>query len=324
VLQSRVSTGSLFDFPESESAVLRSALSGLAGDRIYIGCSSWKYPGWLDQIYTRSNYSIRGRFSKKAFEAECLSEYAGIFPTVCGDFAFYQFPSESFWQRLFALTPEGFQFAFKVPEQITCKLFPSHPRYGAQGGCENPSFLDLYLLQEGFLRPLEPYGQKLSVLIFEFGSFAKGVFSDVREFLELLDPFLAALPRQFRYAVEIRNEEFLGGEYFRCLRSHQVAHVFNAWARMPELKDQLAIPESITADFIVSRALLRRGRPYEQAVKLFSPYTKIQDPNPEVRAALRELIGRARESRRAAYIYVNNRLEGNAPATIMAVVGESE
>jgi uncharacterized protein YecE (DUF72 family) len=324
VLQSCVSSGSLFDFPDSESAVLRSALGGLAGERIYIGCSSWKYPGWLDQIYTRSNYLSRGRFSKKAFEAECLREYAGIFPTVCGDFAFYQFPSEDFWQRLFAQTPPGFQFAFKVPEQITCKLFPSHPRYGAQGGCENPSFLDFYLLQEGFLRPLEPYGQKISVLIFEFGTFAKGVFSDTGEFLERLDPFLAALPRQFRYAVEIRNDEFLEAEYFRCLRSHQVAHVFNAWARMPELKDQLAIPESITADFIVSRALLRRGRPYEQAVKLFSPYTKIQDPNPEVRAALRELIERARESRRAAYIYVNNRLEGNAPATIMAVVGEPE
>jgi uncharacterized protein YecE (DUF72 family) len=324
VLQSCVSSGSLFDFPDSESALLRGALGGLAGEGIYVGCSSWKYPGWLDQIYTRSNYLSRGRFSKKLFEAECLREYAGIFPTVCGDFAFYQFPSESFWQRLFAQTPAGFQFAFKVPEQITCRLFPSHPRYGAQGGCENPSFLDFYLLQEAFLRSLEVYQEKISVLIFEFGTFAKGVFSDVREFLERLDPFLAALPRQFRYAVEIRNEEFLEAEYFDCLRSHGVAHVFNAWARMPELKDQLAIPESITTDFIVSRALLRRGRPYEQAVKLFSPYMRIQDPNPAVRAALRDLIERARETRRAAYIYVNNRLEGNAPATILSVVGDPE
>ena len=72
----------------------------------------------------------------------------------------------------------------------------------------------------------------------------------------------------------------------------------------------------------MSRALLRRGRPYEQAVKLFSPYRDIQDPNPEVRASLRELIDRARESRRAAYIYVNNRLEGNSPATIMGIVDQ--
>jgi uncharacterized protein YecE (DUF72 family) len=203
-------------------------------------------------------------------------------------------------------------------------LFPNNPRYGAQGGCENPSFLDFYLLHEAFLRPLEIYQEKISVLIFEFGSFAKGVFSDIREFLERLDPFLSALPRNFRYAVEIRNEEFLDREYFDCLHSHRVAHVFNAWARMPELRDQVAIPESITTDIIVSRALLRRGRPYEQAVKLFSPYTKIQDPNPEVRATLRDLIGQARETRREAYVYVNNRLEGNAPATILAIVNEPE
>jgi uncharacterized protein YecE (DUF72 family) len=319
-----MTTGSLFDFPDSDSAVLRSRLAGLAGDRIYLGCSSWKYEGWLGQIYTPANYLSRGRFSKKVFEAECLREYAGIFPTVCGDFAFYQFPNDGFWQRLFAQTPAGFQFAFKVPEQITCKLFPNHPRYGAQGGAENPSFLDFYLLQEAFLRPLEIYREKVSVLIFEFGAFGKGVFSSVDEFVERLDPFLAALPGHFRYGVEVRNEELLQSEYFRCLRSHGVAHVFNAWARMPELREQLAISESITADFIVSRALLRRGRPYEQAVQLFSPYTKTQDPNPEVRTGLRELIERARETRRAAYIYVNNRLEGNAPATIMAVTGESD
>jgi hypothetical protein len=66
------------------------------------------------------------------------------------------------------------------------------------------------------------------------------------------------------------------------------------------------------------------ARPYEQAVQLFSPYRDIQDPNPEVRASLRELIDRAREARRAAYIYVNNRLEGNAPATIMSIVEQAE
>ena len=241
---------------------------------------------------------------------------------MCGDFAFYQFPTEDFWRRLFAQAPDGFQFAFKIPEQITCKVFPSHPRYGAQGGQENPSFLDLFLLREGFLRPLEPYREKIGVLIFEFGAFRRDVFPGPVEFVERLDLFLAGLPSGFRYAVEIRNAEFLDREYFRCLESHGVAHVFNSWSRMPELREQMAIPESITADFIVSRALLRRGRVYDQAVRLFSPYSKIQDPNPEARAGLRELIERARETRRAAYIYVNNRLEGNSPATIMAVVDE--
>ena len=316
-------TGSLFDFPDSESATFRrrlaDSLTRLARERIYLGGSSWKYEGWLDQIYTRANYLSRGKFSKKIFEAECLREYAGVFPTVCGDFAFYQFPGEEFWQRLFRQTPPGFQFAFKVPEQITCKVFPSHPRYGAQGGLENPAFLDARLLQEAFLQLLEPYQERISALIFEFGAFSRGAFPEAKTFCEKLDPFLAQLPRHIRYGVEVRNQEFLRKEYFDCLRSHGVAHVFNAWARMPELKIQMAIPEAMTADFVISRALLRRGRPYEQAVKLFSPYSEVQDPNPEARASLKDLIKRARETRRAAYIYVNNRLEGNAPSTIMAI-----
>jgi hypothetical protein len=98
--------------------------------------------------------------------------------------------------------------------------------------------------------------------------------------------------------------------------------VFNAWTRMPELGDQLQLPGVYTADFTVARALLRPGRPYEEAVARFSPYKQIQDPNPAVRSALRNLVSRARERHEPSYIFVNNRLEGNAPQTIQAVVEE--
>ncbi len=65
---------------------------------------------------------------------------------------------------------------------------------------------------------------------------------------------------------------------------------------------------------------MREGRPYEQAVETFSPYAHVTDENPEGREALRSLIQRMRKERRAAYIFVNNRFEGNAPQTIQAVV----
>ncbi|MBI2680322.1 MAG: DUF72 domain-containing protein [Candidatus Solibacter usitatus] len=311
---------SLFDEPSPvDRDKLAANLARLAREHIYIGGSSWKYEGWIGQVYSRSRYLSRGRFSKKLFEATCLEEYAATFPAVCGDFAFYQFPTEEFWKRLFAQVPDGFQFAFKIPEQITCKLFPLHARYGAQGGRENESFLDVELLKASFLRPLWRHRAKASVLIFEFGSFARNTFAGVSEFLARLDPFLAALPREFRYAVEIRNPEFLEPDYFQCLRSHGVAHVFNAWSRMPELRYQIALPESITADFIVSRALLRHGRSYEEAVKLLSPYTEVRDLNPEVRTSLRDLIQIARDRRMVAFLFVNNRLEGSAPATMLAI-----
>ena len=53
---------------------------------------------------------------------------------------------------------------------------------------------------------------------------------------------------------------------------------------------------------------------------MFSPYTEIQDPNPEARDSMRILIGRAREDKRMLFLFVNNRLEGNAPLTILSVV----
>jgi len=299
---------------------LAKRLRGLAEEKIYIGGSSWKYEGWLGQIYSRDRYLARGRFSRQRFEAECLREYTETFSAVCGDFAFYQFPTGEFWRRLFQATPAHFRFAFKVPEQITCRFFPAHPRYGPQRGQENEAFLDHRMLEEMFLRPLLPYRQQTAVLIFEFGAFGPRSFAASSEFLDRLDPFLAALPPEFRYAVEIRNPEFLEKDYFSCLRSHQVAHVYNAWSRMPELRHQIAIPDSRTADFLVCRALLRRGRAYADAVESFAPYEDIQDPNPAGRQAIRDLIEWAKTNRQAAFIFVNNRFEGNAPRTIEAIV----
>jgi uncharacterized protein YecE (DUF72 family) len=309
--------GPLFDEPGAfDRDGLAARLKALAAQGIFIGGSSWKYEGWLGQIYSRERYLSRGRFSQTAFQAECLREYAETFPTVCGDFAFYQFPTDEFWRKLFARVPPGFRFAFKAPEQITCQVFPTHARYGPQGGKKNDMFLDARAFVEMFLRPLLAYREKTALVIFEFGQ----TRAPLPEFLDRLDPFLAALPPDFRYAVEIRNPEFLAKDYFACLRARNAAHVYNAWSRMPELKVQTAIPDSATADFAVCRALLRRGRVYEDAVKAFSPYTEIQDANPEARDSMRILIGRAKEDKRMLFLFVNNRLEGNAPLTILSLV----
>jgi uncharacterized protein YecE (DUF72 family) len=306
----------LFDSaPAFDRAGLSARLRSLAEDDIWIGTSSWKYEGWLDQIYTRERYVTRGRFSKKRFEAECLAEYAETFPVVCGDFSFYQFPSPEYWQRLFLSAPAALRFALKVPEEVTAEVFPRHARYGPRAGMRNESFLSTDALAALFLEPLEPYRERIATLIFEFGARS----TPLREFVGKLEPFLAALPITFRYAVEVRNPGYLSAAYFDILRERGVAHLFNSWTRMPPLGEQIAMPGVFTADFTVVRALLRPGRAYERAVEKFSPYANIQDEYPEGREAMRALIRRMREERRAAYIFVNNRFEGNAPATIQAI-----
>jgi uncharacterized protein YecE (DUF72 family) len=139
------------------------------------------------------------------------------------------------------------------------------------------------------------------------------------EFADRLDTFFSELPRDAQYAVEVRNEEFLTPKYFAVLREHGVAHVFNSWTRMPSIGDQLDLPGSMPAPFVVARALLRRGRTYDEAVDAFAPYDRIQEPNPELRQDLVRLIERAVHTRIPAYLLVNNRAEGSAPHTVAEI-----
>jgi len=308
------------DRPTFDRDRFAARLAFLAQQQILIGTSSWKYKGWLDQIYTPSRYASRGRFSKKRFEAECIAEYAEVFPAVCGDFAFYQFPLPEFWSNLFRRVPSHFQFALKVPEQITRMEFSNVARHGGRAGQVNDSFLDAELLKSGFLDVLEPHRKNVAVLILEFGALPPEYAKHPEQFLSALDQFLQSLPPIFRLAVEVRNVELLVPSYFNCLRKHGVAHVYTAWARMPDLTEQLAIPGSITADFVVCRALLRRGRSYEQAVSMFAPYAELREPYLPAREGLRQLIRIDSSPSIPKLIFVNNRLEGNAPGTIEAVI----
>jgi uncharacterized protein YecE (DUF72 family) len=312
----------LFDADDTPplSARLAPALKSLAQRGVYFGTSSWKYEGWLGSIYTRERYVTRGKFSRKKFEAECLVEYAETFPVVGGDFSFYQFPKPEYWANLFHGLPASFGFGLKVPEEITVKRWPRHARYGARAGRPNEHFLDVAHFDRAFMQVLQPHRGHVAVLMFEFGTFDAADFPSGADFIESLERFLQTLPAGWRYAVEIRNKDYLVPDYFAVLARYNVAHVFNAWTRMPRIADQMTLAHAFTADFAVVRALLSKGRTYERAVKELAPYQEIQEPDLPARAAMRQIVDRAQRVGQRAYLFVNNRLEGNAPATIEAVI----
>ena len=113
-------------------------------------------------------------------------------------------------------------------------------------------------------------------MIFEFGTFNKKTFPTPADFLAALDPFLGALPKGFQYAVEIRNDNYLTPRYFDVLASHNVAHVLNAWTRMPTLDDQARLPGVFTADFTVARALLDAAAPTKRPSRRSSRTTEFR------------------------------------------------
>jgi hypothetical protein len=73
--------------------VVMEQITALATKGVFVGNSSWKYEGWLNQLYTPGRYEYRGKVAKTRFERDCLSEHAETFKTVCVDAACNTFPS---------------------------------------------------------------------------------------------------------------------------------------------------------------------------------------------------------------------------------------
>ena len=305
---------------------LREKLSRLAERGVLLGTSSWKYPGWRGQLYSHDRYVWRGRFSETRFDRQCLAEYAEVFKTVCVDAAYYKFPDRAYLERLVSQVPPDFLFALKVTDAITIRRFPNLPRFGLHAGKVNDDFLNAERFAEAFLEPCAAFRSNIGLLMFEFSRFYPSDFARGRDFVEALDGFLNRLPKGWPYGVEIRNRSFVQSEYFALLRRHGVAHIYNSWEAMPPVSEQVALPDSRThPELCAARFLLKPGRKYEDAVKRFSPYQRVQEVYPEGRAAGAALIRGAVSSGTVGktFIYVNNRFEGNAPHTLEAMIEEA-
>ena len=281
---------------------------------VRFGTSSWNYPGWKGLVYSRA-------YPEKGAAAAMLREYAGfpLFRTVGIDSSFYGPLTEKTLRSYAEALPPDFPCLSKVWDRITVHTF-AKAREKEKAGERNPDFLNAAMFLEEVWGPCRTWlGSRLGPFIFEFQAIAPGAGVAPDRFAGWLDEFFGKLPRESRYAVEVRNPEFLTPAYFAVLREHDVAHVFNSWTRMPSIGMQLELPGSLPAGFIVARALLRPGRWYEDAVEAFAPYDRIRDPNPELRSDLVRLVEKAEQLRIPAYLIVNNRAEGSAPLTIAAV-----
>lgn len=301
---------------------LKQSAAKLAAAGVFIGTSSWKYAGWRGQLYDEARYLWRGKVAESRFEKNCLSEYAEVFKTVCVDAAYYTFPSIKYLEGLASQVPADFQFGFKITDEITVKKFPNLPRFGQRAGTPNNHFLDATVFESGFLKPCETIRPHVGLLMFEFSRFHSKDYEHGRDFVEALDTFLTKLPKGWPYGIEMRNKQWLKPEYFDCLARHCVAHVYNSWTEMLPVSEQIAVPGSETnPELVAARFLLKPDRKYEEAVKLFQPYDRTQEVNDEARRAGATLISAGKQNpKRKTFIFVNNRLEGNALETIKAML----
>lgn len=285
---------------------------------IRFGTSSWTYQGWQGQVYTRQH-------STSMFARECLGEYCQyqyqnepLFRTVGNDSTFYRPPTANQLRRYLSLIPNDFEMCLKVWGEITIPRFAKHVRYGLQAGQPNPRFLDAQLFEQVVLGPCRKaqFTSYTGPFVFEFQR--HDLSPD--EFCFRLDQFFLQLPRDFRYAVEVRNPGMLGRRYLQVLASHGVAHVYTYWSGMPSLAEQHRLMPGFTGKFTVLRLLTPLKMSSAAAKKRAGPSTKIVEELPQMRQESVKLVRQAVSEGRQAYVLVHNRCEGNAPLTVQALV----
>ncbi|RJP76061.1 MAG: DUF72 domain-containing protein [Candidatus Zixiibacteriota bacterium] len=261
-----------------------------------LGTSSFSETDWVGPFYPRGTKP-----------AEFLAVYARHFDTVEIDSTYYAVPSATTVDGWAEKTPGGFTFAAKFPAAIVHAGEGPTPDSGRVLAPDhvNP-------VRDRFLEVISRLGDKLGPLLIQFPWFSKEVFPDSGVFFERLDRFLAGLPREYRYAVEIRNRQWMTPDLAGLCRDHHAALVLADYASMPLGYEVEKRFDPVTADFSYIR-LIGHRKQIEAITTRWDREVIDRGKNLEAWAGL---IGRFAARRVLTYIFINNHYAGHAPATL--------
>jgi uncharacterized protein YecE (DUF72 family) len=257
----------------------------MAQPTIRRGTSAFTAAGWEGSFYPAGMKP-----------ADYLAYYATRFDTVEIDSTFYRIPAKTTVQGWARKTPEGFVFAAKVPQVIT------HEKVLVD--CESEL--------KQFMEAMDCLGDKLGPLLFQFGYFNRKAFLGVNDFLARLRPFLKKLPKGHKFAVEIRNKNWLVPQFVETLRERGIALALIDQSWMPRPAQWFEKFDPITADFTYVRWLgYRKG--IEDQTKTWDRV--IVDRRAEL-SEWAEILGKVHKRKIQIFAYANNHYAGFGPATV--------
>ena len=291
--------------PTSELEALGRALPA----SIVMGTSTWSFSGWAGLVYGAAYAS-----SLLAQNGLCAYSVHPLLRGVGLDRTYYRPLSAAQAKTLANQVPDGFRFMVKAPRDLTAQ-------YGAhrteQPACEP---LDAQWAARNFIAPLaEGMGHKLGAIVFQFSPYKRGTLGGPQAFCQQLQAFLTALPEGPLYAVEIRNRDWLIPDYVAALCETDAVHCLSIHPRLPSLHEQMRLTGPALQRGIVLRWNLGHGRAYEDAYHRYHPFDRIVDPDLLNRDQIARLCARAARAGKLCQISVNNKAEGSAPASIIAL-----
>jgi uncharacterized protein YecE (DUF72 family) len=212
------------------------------------------------------------------------------------DSTFYASPSPQTVNGWASKTPDGFIFSLKVPQIIT------HEKI----------LVDCDVEFNQFVHTLAMLGGKLGPMVLQFPWFGRDTFKDQSQFLDRLIPFLRKLPHGHKFAVEIRNKEWLDSQFGGVLRDFGVALVLQDQSRMPHLSELSQKFDPITANWTYIRWLGDR----KGIERITTTWNKtVVDRTSEISGWVDVCYETVRRGVKV-FGYANNHYAGYAPATI--------
>ncbi len=282
---------------------------------VYLGTSSWSFPGWEGLIYART-------YPKAALAREGLTAYARR-PLLRGvglDRTYYGPIDAARFAAYAAEVPEDFRFLVKAHAACTLARFGDHPRFGDLQGEANPQWLDPAYATDHVVQPyVQGLGSRGGVLLFQFSPQDERSLGGRHGFPDLLHRFLSALPDGPTYAVEIRNHKLATPAYGAALRDVGALHCVNVHPSMADIATQVRTLGILDAPALVVRWMLNPRLSYDTARRYYHPFDTLVDPDLVVRRSIAGLVRAMAVDGRPSLVIVNNKAEGCAPRSIEAL-----
>ncbi len=277
---------------------------------LYIGTCSWKYPSWEGLVYSRAK------------NINYLEEYAGHYDSVEIDQWFWslfpghppKLPAATAVADYRAAVGDDFRFTVKAPNALSLTHYYKHLTGGKER--ENPYFLDPALYRE-FIDSLGALAPQIGAVMLQFEYLNKRKMASSRHFLEKIDAFLKAVPREIPLALEVRNPNYLNTAFFAFLKERNLGQVFLQGYYMPSVIGLIDRYLEELPDWLVIR--LHGGDRKGIEERSGGIWNKVIDARDDELADVVERIGSIQRRGILTYLNVNNHYEGSAPLTISRI-----
>jgi len=288
------------------------ALRARLPSAVQLGTCGWVYPGWGELVW-------QGTPSAAELERNGLAAYARhpLLTAIYIEPSHDAVPLLSDLRLIAEQLPREMHCLLQVHPEVTTPRFTHADPELANGreGTVNPHFLEPHFFLHEVLEVYQAaFGERLGPFLFVFPPQLNRSGIGPEAFITRLQHFLAALPEDLAYAVELRERSYLTRTYAKVLAAYNVSHVFTTAANMPPLLEQAKLVAT-SPELIVHVVDPTADGPARR--RAFEPFDQIRDRNPTTRRDIVRLLCAMRGV--PAYLLVHNEAEGSAPLTLLAL-----